>query len=100
MRRFVFAQQRRFAARDYISLDERRPGCAQPAGLADPQNMVQVAQAPGGLFDIGLQVRVMKALMTLLLLEPFGFGKLQRVETARELFFELPEQLAVAIDMT
>ena len=93
-----FRSWRCFAAGDDLALDEIRPAGADAGGLADPQNIVQIAQAASDFLQVGLEIGVVIARVPLLLFEQFGLGKLPRIQRLFEVPPELPEQLAVAVE--
>jgi hypothetical protein len=91
-----------FGVVDEAAVLEIRPACADAAGTADPLDHMQVAQSPGGLFQVGFE-RVRRVLVTrvpLLLLETLRFEVRRRVGHLRERRVQRLEAGAAAAQQT
>jgi hypothetical protein len=73
---------------DELSLREFLPRRTELAGLGDPQQMVKVAQAAGEFLQVRLEVGILKAFVTLVLLELFRLAKYARIEVCPKCFLK------------
>ncbi len=90
-----------FLGSNQAALRQFRPGISQSAGLADPEDHLQVAKAPGCLLEVGLEAvrTVLEFGMALLLLQALRLEKHLGVEAFPPRVIESGEKAAVPGDL-
>src|SRR3989449_10803497 len=92
----------RFLQDKQAALRQFRPGISQPAGLGDPEDHLQVAQAAGCFLEIGFEAvgAVLEFGMALLLLQTLCLEKHLSVEAVLPCAIETVEETAVSGELS